>query len=54
MSNANLKAVDTWDLEAFLAVLRQIAQDTGAAESVPGTAVKIGPAAPVAPLEAGQ
>jgi len=54
MSNANLKAVDTWDLGEFLAVLRQIAQDASPAECVPGTAVESEHAAAGAPPEQGQ
>lgn len=54
MSKASLEAVDTGDLEAFLAVLRQIAQDAGAAECVPGSAGEIGPAAAGNSLEQGQ
>ena len=44
MSTTNLKAVDTWDLGEFLAVLRQVAQDAGAAERAPETAAEDAPA----------
>ncbi len=45
MSTTNLKAVDTWDLGEFLAVLRQVAQDAGAAGHVPETAAEVRPVA---------
>ena len=46
----NLKTVDTWDLGELLAVLRQVAQDAGAAERAPETVAADGPAAAGDPL----
>ena len=51
MSKLNLTAVDTWDLGEFLAVLRQVAQDAGAAERAPETAAENGPAVEGNPFE---
>jgi len=44
MPKTNLNAVDTWALGEYLAVLRQFAQDSSAAERAPETAVEDGPA----------
>jgi hypothetical protein len=51
MSKLDLAAVDTWDLGEFLAVLRQVAQDAGAAERAPETAAENGPAVAGDPFE---
>lgn len=54
MSNSSHKDVDSWGLGEFLAALRQIAQDAGAAENEPGTAGEVESAAVGASLEAGR
>jgi hypothetical protein len=54
MSTMNINAVDTWDLGELLAVLRQVAQDAGAAELVPEMAAEDGPAVAGDPFEGGR
>jgi hypothetical protein len=48
MARTTVKAVETWDLSAILAVLCQVAQDAGDAESVPkvGQKLRIAPDLP--------
>ena len=53
MAKPTEKAVETWDLGKMLAVLCQVAQDTGAAESVLEVAqeLRIAPELPAADRE---
>jgi len=53
MSKTNLNAVDTWALGEFLAVLRQVAQDAGAAEYAPETAAEDEPSVAGDPVSDG-
>jgi hypothetical protein len=48
MARTTVKAVETWDLSAMLAVLCQVAQDAADAESVPkvGQNLRIAPDLP--------
>ncbi len=41
MAKTTVKAVETWDLSEMLAVLCQVAQDAGDAESVPEVSQKL-------------
>ena len=53
MAKPTEKAVETWDLGKVLAVLCQVAQDTGAAASVPKVAqeLRIAPELPATARE---